>query len=34
MELMVKNDMAQVGELPLVPEEFTEPQEDFVQNNE
>ena len=34
MELMVKKDMAQVGELPPVLEEFIKPQEDFVQNNE
>ena len=34
MELMVKKDKAQVGELPLVPEETTKPEEDFVQNNE
>ena len=33
MELMVKKDMAQVGELPPVLEEFIKPQEDFVQNN-
>ena len=34
MELMVKKDMAQVGELPLVLEEITKPEEDFVQKNE
>ena len=34
MELMVKRDMAQVGEVSLVPEEVTEPEEDFVQDNE
>ena len=33
MELAVKRDMAWVAELSLAPEEFTEPEEDFVQDN-
>ena len=34
MELMVKRDMARVRESPPDLEEVTEPEEDFVQDNE
>ena len=34
MELMVKRDMAQLKASPPILEEITEPEEDFVQDNE